>query len=193
MVRFQQSSDKQSVSIEIIPCSVLEPEEHQMTHFRNVGVIPLGTVIAAMMMQSAADLRAQDQSIQQRTDQLVQPYLENDIVVGMTIGVLRDGKQEIFGYHSMILVNRQFKTSVVLLTNTATTEVDQLATDILRMISSATVAPRKFEKSINVPTEALKKYIGSYELVPGAVFTVEVKEDKLMIGLTGQPSLQVFP
>ncbi len=422
-----------------------------MTHFRNVGVIPLGFVIAAMMMRSAADVRAQEQSIRQRTDQLVQPYLENDIIVGVTIGVLRDGKQEVFGYgrmsrddrrvpdgntiyelgsatkvmtgilladavvqdrvklnqpagellpagvkipahadraitlqdlsthvsglpripdnmkfgdpgnpysdylekdlysflnnyelaqapgtkseysnlgqgllghllslqakstyedllrnritvplkmssttitldkesqtrlapghtadgkptanwdmqvlagaggvrttasdllmfaaanlappkdklgeaiemawtvhqkplktgdaplglgwqlaldgtrwhngqtggyHSMILVNRQFKTSVVLLTNTSTTEVDQLATDILRMISGATVVPRKFEKPINVPTEALQKFVGRYELAPGAMFTVEVKDDKLMIGLTGQSSYQVFP
>ena len=422
-----------------------------MPHVRNVGVIPLGIVIAAMMLRSVVDVRAQEQSMRQRTDQLVQPYLDNDIVVGMTIGVLRDGKQEIFGYgrmsrddrrvpdgdtiyelasatkvltgilladavvqdrvklnqpagellpagvkmpanvdraitlqdlathvsglpripdnmkfgnpgnpyadylekdlysflnnyklaqapgtkseysnlgqgllghllslqakstyedlvrnriavplkmsstiitldkesqsrlapghtgegkpaanwdmqvlagaggvrttvndlllfaaanlappkdklgeaiemawtvhqkplktgdmplglgwqlaldgtrwhsgqtggyHSMILVNRQFKTSVVLLTNTATTEVDQLATDILKMISGVTVIPRKFEKPINVPTEALQKFVGRYELAPGALFTVEVKDDKLMIGLTGQSSYQVFP
>ena len=35
------------------------------------------------------------------TDRLVQPYLDNDIIVGMTIGVLRDGKQEVFGYGRM--------------------------------------------------------------------------------------------
>ena len=92
----------------------------------------------------------------------------------------------------MILINRKTKSSVILMTNTATGEVDQLATDILRMISGAKVAPRKFEKAIDVPAEALQKFVGSYELAPGVLFTVEAMDGKLMIGLTGQPSYQVF-
>ncbi len=43
-----------------------------------------------------------------------------------------------------------------------------------------------------MPVEALQKFIGRYELVPGVLFTVEAKDGKLMIGLTGQPSHQVF-
>jgi serine-type D-Ala-D-Ala carboxypeptidase/endopeptidase len=97
------------------------------------------------------------------------------------------------GYHSMILINRKSKSSVILMTNTSTGEVDQLATDILRMISGAKVAPRRFDKAIAVPAKALQKFVGSYELAPGAVFTVEAMDGKLMIGLTGQPSYQVFP
>src|SRR5258708_7687042 len=95
------------------------------------------------------------------------------------------------GYHSMLLINRKTRTGVILMTNTATDEVDQLATDILQMISGAKVAPRKFEKSIDVPAEALQKLVGSYELAPGAVFTVEVVDGKFMMGLTGQPALPV--
>ena len=97
------------------------------------------------------------------------------------------------GYHSMILINRASKSSVILMTNTATGEVDQLATDILKMMPGAKVAPRKFDKAMKVPAEALQKFVGSYELAPGAVFTVEAVDGKLMIALTGQPSLQVFP
>jgi D-alanyl-D-alanine-carboxypeptidase/D-alanyl-D-alanine-endopeptidase len=96
------------------------------------------------------------------------------------------------GYHSMILINRQSKTSVILMTNTSTGEVDQLATDILRMISGAKVAPRKFEKIVAVPAEALQKFAGSYELAPGVLFDVKAMDGKLMISLTGQPSYQVF-
>ena len=84
------------------------------------------------------------------------------------------------------------KSSVILLTNTATGEVDQLAADILRMISGAKVAPRKFEKTFDVPAEALQNFVGKYELAPGVLFTVETTDGKLMIGLTGQPSYQVF-
>jgi serine-type D-Ala-D-Ala carboxypeptidase/endopeptidase len=97
------------------------------------------------------------------------------------------------GYHSMILINRETKSSVILLTNTATGEVDQLAADILRMIVGAKVAPRKFDKTADVPAGSLQKFVGSYELAPGILFTVEAMDGKLMIGLTGQPSYQVFP
>jgi serine-type D-Ala-D-Ala carboxypeptidase/endopeptidase len=97
------------------------------------------------------------------------------------------------GYHSMILINRKTKSSVILMTNTATLEVDELAADIFSMISGAKVAPRKFEKATDVPAETLQKFVGSYELAPGILFTVEATDGKLMIGLTGQPSLQVFP
>ena len=92
----------------------------------------------------------------------------------------------------MILINRKTKSSVILMTNTSTDEVDQLATDILKMISGEKVAPRKFDKPLDVPAEALQKFVGKYELVAGVLFTVEAKDGKLMIGLTGQPSHQVY-
>jgi serine-type D-Ala-D-Ala carboxypeptidase/endopeptidase len=96
------------------------------------------------------------------------------------------------GYHSMILINRQTRSSVILMTNTSTDQVDQLAIDIVRMISGAKVAPREFKKTIDVPAEALQKFVGSYDLAPGVRFMVKVLDGKLMIGLTGQPSYQVF-
>ena len=124
------------------------------------------------------------------------PIKKGDVPLGLGWHLTPDGTHwhngQTGGYHSMMLINRNTKTSVILMTNTATVEVDQLATDILKMVSGAKVAPRKFEKPITVPAESLQKLVGSYELAPGAVFTVEAKDDKLMIGLTGQPSLQVF-
>ncbi len=96
------------------------------------------------------------------------------------------------GYHSMLLVNRPTKTAVVLLANTATGEVDRLAEDIIRMILGAEVEPRSFDKPVVVSPEVMEKYAGKYELVPGIIFTVTVKDDKLMVGLTGQPTFQVY-
>ena len=124
------------------------------------------------------------------------PIKKGDPSLGLGWHLTPDGTRwhngQTGGYHSMILINRSIKSSVILMTNTATLEVDQLAADILRMISGAKVAPRKFDKAINVPAEALQKFVGSYELAPGIEFTVNAKDGKLMIGLTGQPSLQVF-
>ncbi len=124
------------------------------------------------------------------------PIKKGDAPLGLGWHVTPDGTRwhngQTGGYHSVILINRKSKSSVILMTNTATMEVDQLAADILRMISGAKVAPRKFEKAIDVAAEALQKFVGSYELAPGALFTVKAVDGKLMIGLTGQPSHQVF-
>ena len=124
------------------------------------------------------------------------PIKKGEAPLGLGWHVTPDGTRwhngQTGGYHSMILINRKTKSSVILMTNTATGEVDQLATDILRMISGAKVAPRKFEKAIDVPAKALQKFVGSYELAPGVLFTVKAMDGKLMIGLTGQPSYQVF-
>jgi serine-type D-Ala-D-Ala carboxypeptidase/endopeptidase len=124
------------------------------------------------------------------------PTKNGDPALGLGWHLALDGTRwhngQTGGYHSMILINRELQSSVILMTNTSTGEVDQLATDILRMISGAKVAPRKFQKAINVPAEALEKFVGSYELAPGVLFTVKAMDGKLMIGLTGQPSYQVF-
>ena len=124
------------------------------------------------------------------------PITRGEFAMGLGWHVARDGSSrwhngQTGGYHSMLLVNREIETGVVLLTNTATGEVDQLAQDIMRMIAGAKVEPRTFEKSLVVKPEVMQRYAGKYELVPGIVFTVTVKNNKLMVGLTGQPTFQV--
>ena len=37
-------------------------------------------------------------SMKARVDALAQPYIDSDTVVGMTIGIIKDGQSEIFGY-----------------------------------------------------------------------------------------------
>ena len=124
------------------------------------------------------------------------PIKKGEAALGLGWHLTPDGTRwhngQTGGYHSMILINRKTKSSVILMTNTSTGEVDQLAIDILRMISGAKVAPRKFAKAVDVPAKALQKLVGSYELAPGVLFTVKAMDAKLMIGLTGQPSYQVF-
>src|SRR5262249_34695028 len=124
------------------------------------------------------------------------PIKKGDAPLGLGWHLALDGTRwhngQSGGYHAMILVNRTLRSSVILLTNTASFEVDQLAIDIFKVISGAKVAPRKFEKAIEVPVAALQKLVGRYQLAPGILFTVQVTDGKLMIGLTGQPSVQVF-
>ena len=127
-----------------------------------------------------------------------QPPLEaTDFAMGLGWHVARDGSTrwhngQTGGYHSMMFVNRQFDAGVVVLANTATGEVDRLAEDLIKVLAGATVTPRVFEVTKKVSPEAMQRYVGKFELVPGFVLTVSVVNDQLMVGATGQPTFQVF-
>jgi len=100
-----------------------------------------------------------------------QPLAPGDFAIGLAWHIARDGSTrwhngQTGGYHSMMLVNRDIETAVVLLTNTATMEADRLAQDIIQMLSGAKVEPRAFEKSVKVSPDVMQAYVGKYELAP---------------------------
>lgn len=126
------------------------------------------------------------------------PLTTGDFALGLGWHVARDGETrwhngQTGGYHADVFVNRQKHIAVVLLTNTATMEVDALAQDIIQLLAGAEVKPRKFEKVVKVSPEVLAKYVGRYELAPGVEFAVMLEGSKLMVQLTGQSAYQVFP
>ena len=53
--------------------------------------------------------------------------------------------------------------------------------------------PREFEKIVDVSSEVIERYVGTYELVPDVVFTISTQDGKLLAGLTGQPTQRIFP
>lgn len=60
-------------------------------------------------------------------------------------------------------------------------------------IGVETNKPLPAEKpSITLAPEILSKYLGKYELAPGAVIEITAKENKLFAQLTGQPSFEIF-
>jgi D-alanyl-D-alanine-carboxypeptidase/D-alanyl-D-alanine-endopeptidase len=125
------------------------------------------------------------------------PLDKADFAMGLGWHVARDGSTrwhngQTGGYHAAIFANRPLKVVVVVLTNTATAEVDVLAQDLVVALAGQDVKPREFEKGSDVPDEVLKRYAGKYRLAPGADFTVSTKGGKLLVGLTGQPTFEVF-
>ena len=48
--------------------------------------------------------------------------------------------------HSMVLIDRRSKSGVVVLSNTATAEVDRLAEDLIRLLAGSDIKPRAFDK-----------------------------------------------
>lgn len=79
-----------------------------------------------------------------------EPLAEGDFAMGLGWHVARDGHTrwhngQTGGYRSMLLVGRQANAAVLVLSNTATGEVDRLAEDLLRMLAGTDVQPRTFE------------------------------------------------
>lgn len=97
------------------------------------------------------------------------------------------------GYHSMLLVNRPAKCAAVLLCNTASLQTDALAEQILQTIMGMDVQPTKFDKEVEVDPEVASRLEGKYQLAPGIVITVQVKDGRMMAQLTGQQFLALIP
>jgi hypothetical protein len=55
------------------------------------------------------------------------------------------------------------------------------------------VAPRKFNSDVKIDPETIQRLIGTYQLPPSVLVEVTAKESRLMVQLTGQQALRVFP
>jgi D-alanyl-D-alanine-carboxypeptidase/D-alanyl-D-alanine-endopeptidase len=104
------------------------------------------------------------------------------------------------GSHSAIFVNRAFHRAVVVLCNTAVMkEVDQLAMQ-LETKAAGEEAKREAKETPGQGTGApaidaklRQRLEGRYQLAPNFIFTVHDREGHLMVGITNQPTVEVFP
>jgi len=97
------------------------------------------------------------------------------------------------GYHSIIFVNRDLDAGLILLSNTATTELDALGQQIFQSIVGMNVKPRKFDKEVTVDEAVVKRLVGKYQLAPGVVVSITSSGDRLLAQLTGQQALRIYP
>jgi CubicO group peptidase (beta-lactamase class C family) len=155
-----------------------------------------------MLRFAAAQLDPQDdelgQAIELAWEVHQKPLKKGDFAMGLGWHIAHDGSTrwhngQTGGYHAALFISRPLNIAVVVLTNTATMEVDALAEDVLLAVAGQDVKPREFEKTTDVPAEVLERYVGKYRLAPGAEFTVSTKGGKLLVGLTGQPTFEVYP
>ena len=99
------------------------------------------------------------------------------------------------GYRTYMGFDPKSHAGVVVLTNIASAAGPD---DIGRHLLDASyplekVEPLKEHIEVTVDTKVFDKYVGSYELGPGAILTVSRTGDQLFTQLTGQPKFQVFP
>ncbi len=97
------------------------------------------------------------------------------------------------GYQSMILVSRQSKCAVVLLCNTAGSGTDALTEQIIQTVMGLDVQPKTFDKEFKVDPKVAKRLEGKYELAPGIIITVRVKEGRMVAQISGQQFLALIP
>lgn len=165
------------------------------------GAGAIRSTIIDMLKFAEANLRPPAGDLGQALElafQVHQPAIaEGDFAMGLGWMIARDGQTRFHngqtaGYHATLYVNRKLDLAVVALCNTATMEVDRLTEDIFKVAAGAAISPRQFERPVEVPLEVMQRYEGKYQLSPGQEFTVSVDDGKLMVGLTGQPTLQVY-
>lgn len=97
------------------------------------------------------------------------------------------------GYQTMMLVSRKLDAGVILLCNTAGSEIDGLGQSIFQTVVGMDPKPITFAKSVKVDESTVKRLAGKYQLAPQIVIEVVAKKDRIVVQLTGQTFLKVVP
>jgi D-alanyl-D-alanine-carboxypeptidase/D-alanyl-D-alanine-endopeptidase len=118
--------------------------------------------------------------------------------IGLVWPILPDGKTTWHnggtgGYRSMLALNREKRQGVVVLCNTANEAVTPLGFALLKLLAGETPEPLKLPSVAHVDPAILERYVGQYQLGPGAVLTVTRKADHLAAQLTGQSAFRIYP
>ncbi len=104
------------------------------------------------------------------------------------------------GSHAAIFINRELKCAVIVLCNTAVTnEIDQLAMQLVKKAAGQEVKlePRKpsakAPDKLAIDAKLRRRLVGRYQLRPDFIFDVRDRDEHLMVGITNQPTQEVFP
>lgn len=85
------------------------------------------------------------------------------------------------------------KRGVVILANSGCGYVDALGHKVLAVLSHKDPAPLPLPATVEVAAEALDRYVGRYQLAPGAVYTIRRDGTRLLARITGQPECRLWP
>ncbi|TWU30241.1 serine hydrolase [Bythopirellula polymerisocia] len=104
------------------------------------------------------------------------------------------------GSHSALFINRELECAVVVLCNTAlANEVDQLAIQMIKKAAGQDVAPepskapQEASSDLAIDAKLRGRLVGRYQLAPDFIFDVQDRDGHLMVGITNQPTQEVYP
>jgi hypothetical protein len=99
-----------------------------------------------------------------------------------------------------LFINRELQCAVVVLSNTAVTDVlEPLAVQLLRKAAGREDKPEPGETTDDEPGELAigpelrSRLVGRYQLTPDFIFDVQDVDGRLMVGITSQATQEVFP
>ena len=88
---------------------------------------------------------------------------------------------------------------IVLCNTSLNTEVDQLAMKLVMKAAGQDVEPEPLEAGddeaddLEIDAKLRGRLVGRYQLAPDFVFDVKDEDGHLMVGITNQPTQEVFP
>jgi CubicO group peptidase (beta-lactamase class C family) len=129
-------------------------------------------------------------------EKMLTPF-KNNYALGVT-SALVNGRRVIAhgggidGFNTHLAYYPDSQTVVIVLSNVNGAVPGTLAGQLGSLMHGGTVTLTSERKAITVPVATLARYIGTYDLGPGAVITVTQDGDGLATQLTGQGRLPIF-
>ena len=162
--------------------------------------------IRDMMNFAKAQLNPPDSAIGEAIDLAWKQHTEADAsgpAMGLGWMIAGDGQTrwhngETGGSTSAIFINRKYKCAVIVLCNTAVTgKIEELATQLLQKAASAQAKPQSpgapDPNGLPIDAKLRSRLAGRYQLAPNFIFTVTDRNGHLMVGITNQPTQEVYP
>jgi CubicO group peptidase (beta-lactamase class C family) len=95
------------------------------------------------------------------------------------------------GYHAFIGFTADHRHGVVVLTNT-TEPIDDLGFATLEPSAPLATNTAATQETITLDAATLAGYVGHYQLAPGAIFDITLKDGQMRVQLTGQRAIPIY-
>lgn len=97
------------------------------------------------------------------------------------------------GYTSYVSFNEPLKAGVVVLVNGGGNLMNVIGDRVEKLLAGDIMGPLPLHSPVTIDAKILDDYLGSYELAPGARFTVTREGDQLFGQIAGQRPVRVYP
>lgn len=97
------------------------------------------------------------------------------------------------GFKAMVNIFPEPDLTLIVLSNLETAEIEQVNRDLSAIVFGEDYKIPQPEEFIEIDNEILESYLGKYVADNGYKVTVSKERDHLILGLQGQPKLEVYP
>lgn len=98
----------------------------------------------------------------------------------------------IFGFNANLARIEQDDVCVLLLNNVGNPKLSEITQKIFDVLYDKPYTLPEIKKEVSVSEDILKKYVGTYEVVPAFQIVVTVENGRLVAQATGQPKFELF-